>query len=130
MAKTQIRRQKMQIDERHATTNYKEGKKMKIRDAYKIQAAYINEIGNIRPDNYNFFQGRAESAQRALHQFGHIAALLGWDHEIDSDADEDSDSIARIKSLVPDYHAGLDLAAAYEAMGNVVENNIGTNGEY
>lgn len=88
---------------------------MKIREIYEIQANHEINVQN------GSTQTESRIADQWILRFGYLAAFLGWDHEVDADADEDSEVFATLKKLSPNKHEFYNLETTYGIAGLVSE---------
>ena len=97
---------------------YRRGGKLKtIKDIYKIQAQ--NNI-TVRT---GYTQKQSQNADEWIYKFGHLAAFLGWEHEIDLDFDDENSIAEKIKLLAPNHFIENNLIAVYELAVLVASNN-------
>lgn len=90
---------------------------MNIKKAYEIQAQ--NEI-TVRN---GYTQKESITADNWTTRFGYLASILGWGHEIEEDADDESAVFVQLKDFAPTNFEYQNLTATYGVAGLVASNN-------
>ena len=89
---------------------------MKLNEIYKIQSNHRFSLasGNTLSE--------INTANLTVTRIGYLAAVIGWDHDIDDCADEDSEIYKKISNFAPNRCELNNLWATYEAAGLIATN--------
>ena len=91
---------------------------MDLKTAYTVQSDFADGI-NVQA---GYTQTESKNADKWVSNIAHIAAHLGWDHEIITNFDEDEHP--DMFNDVPSDHIKINLFAWYECM-ELIETNRG-----